>query len=60
MWVSERSMLKVNVPVSARVRARYRAVRRYQHHKRRRHADANDDGFHLTPPCRAYRVTIGL
>jgi hypothetical protein len=60
MWVSERSMLKVTVPVSARVRARYCAGRRYQHHKRRRHADGNDDGFHLTPPLRSLSVTIGL
>jgi hypothetical protein len=44
-------MLKVTVPVSARGRARDRAGRRYQHYKRERHTDGNDDGFHLTPPC---------
>ena len=46
------SMLESIVPFSARVRARYCAGRRYQRHKRRRHADANDDGFHL-PTVRA-------
>jgi hypothetical protein len=49
------SMLRVTVPVSAPVPARYCAGRRYQHHRRERQADANDDGFHLTPLSEACR-----
>ena len=44
--------------VPASVHARYCAGRRYQHQKRRRHADANDDGLHLTPPLQSLSATI--
>jgi hypothetical protein len=50
----QRCMLKV----PASVHARYCAGRRYQHQKRRRHADANDDGLQLTPPVQSLSATI--